>query len=85
MLDRSAEGLGKQMLEVVETQLRENDPPETRSTLDRLVKAGHSKLDAKKMIACVIVAQMFEIAQNSKPYDHDWYLAALDALPTLPD
>jgi len=42
--------LQKAILEVVENQIRENNPPETKKTLDRLLKAGYSKDDAMKSI-----------------------------------
>ena len=42
--------LQKAILEVVENQIRENDPPETKKTLDRLLKKGYSKDDAMKSI-----------------------------------
>ena len=31
------------ILEVVDNQLSANDPPATKATLDRLMKAGHSE------------------------------------------
>jgi len=34
--------LKEAFLEVVENQLRDNDPPETKETLTRLIAAGHS-------------------------------------------
>jgi len=35
------------ILEVVENQMRNNDPPETRQTCDHLIQEGHSEEDAK--------------------------------------
>ena len=35
--------LGKVILEVVENQIRENDPPETRRTIERLVAEGYGE------------------------------------------
>jgi hypothetical protein len=42
--------LQQAILEVVENQLRANDPPETRQTLDRLLASGYSRKDAIKLI-----------------------------------
>ena len=44
------------ILEVVDNQLRANKPPETRSTLERLIKEGYSKEEAKKLIGCVVTS-----------------------------
>ncbi len=40
--------LKKLLIEVVENQLRDNDPPITRETLQRLLAAGYSKSQAKE-------------------------------------
>ena len=34
-------------MEVVDNQIRDNDPPETRETLNRLISEGMSKEDAR--------------------------------------
>ncbi len=81
--DRKA--LRQAILTVVETQIEQNDPPETKATLDRLVGEGHSHEEAMKMIGCVVVEEIFEIMRHGKLYDHERYLAALAALPTLPE
>jgi len=38
-------------LQIVDNQLKANDPPETRQTLDRLLAQGFSREDAKIYIA----------------------------------
>ncbi len=53
--------LQKAILEVVENQIRENDPPETRKTLDRLLKAGYSKDDATKLIGSAVAAGIYTV------------------------
>ena len=45
---------GELIVEVVENQLSENDPPETRQTLNRLVSAGETRESAIRYIACVL-------------------------------
>lgn len=77
--------LRRQMLEVVENQLRDNDPPETRATLDRLVREGHSASEAKRLIACVVVAEMFHVMERHQPYDQDRFVSGLRGLPDLPE
>jgi hypothetical protein len=84
LADADRNFLRGQILAVVENQLRDNDPPETRATLARLLREGHSEPDAKRMIACVVVAGLFEVLRTPRAYDHDRYVAALAALPELP-
>jgi hypothetical protein len=69
------------MLEVVENQLEGNDPPETRKTFDRLIREGHSEEDAKKLIGCVIAAEMFYVMKQEKPFDSARFVEALNKLP----
>ena len=85
MPDPNREMVRRQMLEVVENQLRDNDPPETRATLHRLVAEGHSTSEAKRLIACVVVAEMFHVMKDRQPYDRDRFVAGLRALPELPE
>lgn len=73
------------ILEVVENQLAGNDPPETKKTYERLVQDGHSEVDAKKLIGCVVAAEMFFVMKQGKPFDHARFVAALDRLPQIPE
>jgi len=50
--------LRRAILEVVENQLRDNTPPETRATLDRLIAEGCSR---KEAIELLTVAQRTKV------------------------
>lgn len=50
--------LKKQMLEVVDDQIKANDPPCTKKTFLQLQKQGCSKQEAKEMIAAVVLEEM---------------------------
>ncbi|MEK9162669.1 MAG: DUF1841 family protein [Chloroflexota bacterium] len=73
------------MLEVVENQLRDNTPPETKQTLQRLIKEGHSEEEAKRLIATVVASEIFEVLKQQRPYDQARYIAALQRLPKVFD
>ena len=73
------------ILEAVENQMRDNDPPETNETYDRLVQEGHSEEDAKRLIGCVIVSEMFDILKKQQEFDLGRFVQALKKLPDLPD
>ena len=44
----------KSFLEIVDNQLRANDPPQTKQTLDRLIREGYSENEARRLISCVV-------------------------------
>lgn len=72
------------ILEVVDNQLRANDPPETRSTLERLIEEGYSEEKAKELIGCVVTSEIFDVMKNKEEFDPARYRAALAKLPQLP-
>jgi len=76
--------LGAAIMEVVDTQLRDGTPPETRHTLDRLLAAGYPETEARRLIACAVTSEIFDVLTHHQPYDEARYLAALYRLPTLP-
>ena len=69
------------LLEVVDTQLRDGTPPETRATLDRLVAAGYPEPQARRLIGVVVASEIFEVLKRQEPYDEARYVAALRRLP----
>jgi hypothetical protein len=73
------------MLEVVENQLADNDPPETRQTYERLLREGRSEKEAKKLIGAAIAAETFWILKENKPFDQARFIATLNRLPKLPE
>jgi len=72
------------ILEVVENQLRDGAPPETRQTFERLVAAGHSAPEAKRLIGVVVASEIFNLLKRGEPYDEARFVAALRRLPKLP-
>ena len=77
--------VGEAIVEAVENQLKANDPPETKHTLDRLMALGESRENAMRYIACVLSVEIFDAFKNNKPYNEERYLRNLKALPKLPD
>lgn len=68
-------------LEVVENQLRDNDPPETLKTLTRLKELGFSERDAKVLIASAIAAETFWIMKHGQSFNPDRFIRNLNLLP----
>jgi hypothetical protein len=76
--------LRRVLLEIVHNQLREGNPPETRTTLERLMAEGFTREHALELIACVVSAEIFDVLKNNQLYQETRYLSGLRALPRLP-
>lgn len=72
------------LVEVVDNQIRDNEPPETKETFERLMKEGYSELDSKKLIANVVSYELFGMLKRKEVYNADRYIKALKSLPKLP-
>ena len=75
---------GEIMIGVVENQIRDHDPPETRITLERLMALGESRENAMRYIASVLSVEIYEILKGETPYNQERYLTNLKNLPELP-
>jgi len=80
----SREIIQKEILKVVRNQLRSNNPPETKKTLNRLMSQNIQKDDAMKLIGCVMQEELLEIDKQQRMFDEEKYVKALQALPKLP-
>ena len=76
--------LRETILEAVETQLRDNNPPETRETLKRLTEMEYSIENAKEMIGAALSCEMFEVMKFKRVFDQARYAAFLNKLPNSP-
>ena len=76
--------LRKAILEVINNQIRGNDPPETKQTFVRLKKEGFSEEETLKLIGYVVASEVFTVLKESRSYDKKKYISALNALPKLP-
>src|SRR5256885_8722363 len=68
------------ILEVVENQLRENNPPETRQTFERLLAAGYSQKQAIEMIGSALVEEIWAMLHDHKPFDRARFAGLLEKL-----
>jgi hypothetical protein len=78
------EVLRSTIFEVINNQIREGTPPETKETYDRLLSEGYSEEEVMKYIGAVVSSEIFAVLKEGRPYDKDSYVAALKALPRLP-
>jgi len=71
-------------LQVVDNQLKGNDPPETRETFNRLVAQGISEGDAKLYIAQAVCVETYDILKHKRPFNRQRYVKNLARLPEPP-
>jgi hypothetical protein len=82
---KADERLNQAVLEVVDNQIRQLNPPATKETFDRLVREGHDHNEARRLIGCVVASEIFDILKSMEAYDEERYVAALRKLPALPE
>ncbi len=68
------------ILEVVDNQLNENNPPETRQTLERLISLGYSEAKAKEMIGSVVTEEIYYVMKDDEPFNNERFVAGLNKL-----
>ena len=73
----------KTIQQIITNQLRQNDPPETKETLNRLIAEGYSRQKARDLISVVIFSELREMLAENRMYDNEKYVAALKKLPDL--
>lgn len=76
--------LNAQFLEIVNNQLLANDPPETKSNYDRLIRSGFTEMDAKLLIAQCVAVEIFNVMKHKTPFDSVRYTNHLNNLPNEP-
>ena len=72
------------VMNVAENQIRNQDPPETKQAYDRLRAEGMSDKEARRLIACVVASEIFEVLKRKEPFDPVSSTKALSELPKLP-
>lgn len=78
------EKLREQIFEIIKNQLKNNEPPETKATYDRLIKQGYDDYQVKQMIGQCLAVEIFDALKHGKPYNNERYTKNLKALPDEP-
>jgi hypothetical protein len=78
------EVLRQQIFQIVENQIKDNNPAETKQTYQRLLKMGCSEMDAKKYIGQCVAVELFNIMKHKQPFDQKRYVENLNKLPEEP-
>ena len=79
--DQASPELRQTVLEVVENQIRDNEPPETRQTVERLMAEGYGAEEARRLVATAVVRELFHIMKDKEPFNRERFLWNLTHLP----
>ena len=84
-MNKASDRLRETVLDVVDNQIRQLNPPAAKETFDRLVREGHDPDEARRLIGNVVASEIFDVLKTMEPYDEDRYISALRRLPELPE
>lgn len=82
--DEDGRRAGNELRKAVRTQIRTRKPPIVEATYQRLLRSGQDKRNAIELITAVLVAEIYDMMNERRPYDEAKYSSMLKKLPDLP-
>jgi hypothetical protein len=76
--------LHAKVMEIVETQLRDGQPEETRLTFERLQANGYNPELARRLIGYIVVHELGQELLAHNPFKEERYVELLRRLPDVP-
>ncbi len=70
--------LEREISAVIEQQLRDGDPPETRQALARLLGAGYPRETAVALIGAALLAEIEQMLREQRSFDREHFTTLLD-------
>ncbi|MDA3812445.1 MAG: hypothetical protein PF518_19175 [Spirochaetaceae bacterium] len=69
------------MIEVIENQLEDNDPPGIVAVYDNLKSNGYTDREVKEMFSAIFEGEIYKLNNGrNKEFDRDFYLNDLKAI-----
>lgn len=68
------------MIEVIDNQLEDDDPPGIVAAFERLKSEGHEADEVKKMFAAVFEGELYKLNGPNDGFNREFYLKTLEAL-----
>lgn len=81
---KEGDKIREQIFEIIKNQIRDNNPPETKATFDRLRKQGFDDFQTRQLIGQCLAVELFEVMKFGRPYNNERYIRNLKALPKKP-
>ncbi len=74
---------GEAVLEEINNQIENNDPPETKQTYHRLMKEIKNHDEVMEYIRVVMMSEILDILKSRKPFNRKRYIERLNRLPDV--
>ncbi len=74
----------KTLIEAIENQIESDNPPAAKAVFNKLTLVGYEREEILNLMAHVLAVEIDAILEEDRPFDTQWYEAALRALPELP-
>lgn len=72
------------LIEAIENQIESGNPPAAKATFNKLKLVGTERDEILELMAHVLAYEIDAMLDEDRPFDTQWYEAALRALPELP-
>ena len=69
------------IIEIVDNQIKINNPTCTKETLERLMNRGFSEEESKELIGKVLLEEMYDLLKTQVPFNEERYAKKLSMLP----
>lgn len=79
------ESIGLVIDQVIDNQIRQNEPPETAITYYRLLSHSFSDQEARRLICLTLQVEIFRLMRYGEAFNNSRFINNLCALPDLPD
>lgn len=77
--------IGLVVEQIIEKQIRRNDPPETSDTYQRLINDSFTEVEARRLISTAVNVELFRLMNHGEAFNRKRFLDNLKGLPDLPD
>ncbi len=78
------EDLRDAIFEIVENQMKDNNPPQTKETFKRLRKSDYDDFVCKQLIGQCVAFEIFRLMNFGEAFNMQRYIKHLKALPAEP-
>ena len=72
------------LIQAIENQIESDNPPAAKATFNKLTLVGYEREEILNLMAHVLAVEIDAILEEDRPFNTEWYEAALRALPELP-
>jgi hypothetical protein len=71
------------VFEAIDNQIKNNDPPETKQTYERLMKEINDHEEVMEYLGVVMRSEILDILKSKKPFNRKRYVERLNRLPDI--